>query len=179
MAPGPHTSWFCLLYPERNAVLPADLALFLEGCCSIWLCTTLCPLDLDTAQLLGSTPGTLKTTPAAEQEQLNLDSQLRLVGVGPRVGHAEHPTACVGEVGTELIFERLAPVGLSTWNRRAQSVVSHTYSRSIRERPSPWGTPLDDPWILALSSPLWARGYKAKATSIIQTWVEVIVGPCS
>lgn len=133
----PIHSWFCLSYPERNAVLPADLAPFLEGWCSVWLCTTLCPLDLDTAQLLGSTPGTLKTTPAAEQEQL--DSQLRLVGVGPRVGHAEHPTACVGEVGAELIFERLAPVGLSTWNRRAQSEVTQNLFQEHQRKPRALG----------------------------------------
>lgn len=43
-------------------------------------------------------------------KQLDMDSQLRLVGVGSRVGHAEHPTACVGKVGAELILKRLAPI---------------------------------------------------------------------
>lgn len=38
-----------------------------------------------------------------------INSQLRLVGVGSRVGHAEHPTARVREVGPELVSEGLPP----------------------------------------------------------------------
>lgn len=45
-------------------------------------------------------------------------SQLRLVGVWARVGHAEDPTARVGQVGSKLILERFSPKRLSSCGRR-------------------------------------------------------------
>lgn len=41
--------------------------------------------------------------------------QLGLVGVGPRVGHAEDSPAGVRQVGPKLILERFSPEGFASW----------------------------------------------------------------
>lgn len=40
--------------------------------------------------------------------------QLRFVGVGARVGHAQNPPARMRQVGSELVFERFSPERLPT-----------------------------------------------------------------
>lgn len=55
-----------------------------------------------------------------------INSQLRLVSVGPGVGHAEHPAARVREVGPELVSEGLPPARLPAWKRGRSSRMTAT-----------------------------------------------------
>ena len=50
---------------------------------------------------------------AVTSHYIDQHSQLWLVGVGATVGHAEHTTTGVRQVGFELVFESFAPGRLS------------------------------------------------------------------